>query len=106
MQLKSASRPGCYLEEGIVLHNPRWLRVHAVRYGQDPGVACRAYAGVTLGWLGYPDQALQRSHEALTLAQEVAHPFSRGYALFIATWRATGPRCFGHMVWPCWRACG
>ncbi len=28
----------------------------------------------TLWLLGYPDQALQRSHEALTLAQELAHP--------------------------------
>ena len=46
-----------------------------------PGVVCRAYAGVTLWWLGYPDQALQRSHEALTLAQELAHPFSLAYAL-------------------------
>ena len=33
-----------------------------------PGVVCRVYAAVTLWLLGYPDQALQRSHEALTLA--------------------------------------
>ena len=33
--------------------------------------------------LGYPDQALQRSHEALTLAQELSHPFSLAYALFL-----------------------
>ena len=30
------------------------------------------------------DTALQRSHEALTLAQEVAHPFSLAYALAFA----------------------
>jgi hypothetical protein len=47
---------------------------------------CHAYAGVTLWWLGHPDQALQRSHTALTLAREVAHPFSLGYALFFAAW--------------------
>ena len=51
---------------------------HAFRYGQDPGVVCRAYGAVTLWFLGYPDQALQRSHEALTLARELAHPFSLG----------------------------
>jgi hypothetical protein len=34
--------------------------------------------------LGYPDQALQRSQEALTLARELAHPFSLAYALFFA----------------------
>jgi predicted ATPase len=47
-------------------------------------VACRAYAAATLWWLGYPDQALQRSHEALTLAREPAHPYSLGFALFFA----------------------
>jgi predicted ATPase len=31
--------------------------------------------------LGYPDQALQRSHEALTLAQELSNPFKLAYAL-------------------------
>jgi predicted ATPase len=36
--------------------------------------------------LGYPDQALQRGHEALTLAQELAHPFSLAYALVFAAW--------------------
>ena len=50
------------------------------------GVQCRAYAAVTLWRLGYPDQALRKSHEALALAQEVAHPFSLAYALFFAAW--------------------
>jgi predicted ATPase len=31
--------------------------------------------------LGYPEQAVQRSHEALRLAQEIAHPFSVAHAL-------------------------
>ena len=35
-----------------------------------------AYAAWALWLLGYPDQALARSHEALTLAQELSHPFS------------------------------
>jgi len=34
--------------------------------------------------LGYPDQALQQSHKALTMAQELAHPFSLTYALGFA----------------------
>jgi predicted ATPase len=75
-----------HLEQGIALYDPQQHRAHAVRYGQDPGVVCRAYVGVTLWYLGYPDQALQRSHEALTLARELAHPVSLGYALFFATW--------------------
>ncbi len=47
--------------------------------------------------LGYPEQALQRSHEALALAQELSHPFSLGFALRFAAvlhqfrreWQAT-----------------
>jgi predicted ATPase len=36
--------------------------------------------------LGYPDQALQRSQEALTLARELAHPFSLATALIFAAY--------------------
>ena len=39
-------------------------------------MCCLSYAAWTLWMLGYPDQALQRSQEALTLAQELSHPFS------------------------------
>jgi len=75
-----------HFAQGIALYDPQRHRAHAVRYGQAPGVACRAYAALTLWWLGYPDQALQRSHEALTLAQEVTHPLSLGMALCFAAW--------------------
>jgi predicted ATPase len=73
-----------HFAQGMALYDPQQHRSHAFRYGQDPGVACQAYAAITLWWLGYPDQALQRSHEALTLARELAHPFSLVYALFFA----------------------
>jgi len=36
--------------------------------------------------LSYPDQALVRSHEALTLPEELSHPFSLGLALAFALW--------------------
>ena len=45
--------------------------------------------------VGLSDQALQRSHEAVTLARELAHPFSLGFALFLTSWvpqfRREGP---------------
>jgi predicted ATPase len=75
-----------HLAQGIALYDPQQHRAHAVRYGQDPGVACRAYDAATLWWLGYPDQALQQSHEAVTLARGLAHPFSLGFALFLTAW--------------------
>ena len=38
----------------------------------------------TLWYLGYPDQGLARSQEAVTLAQQSAHPFSLSFALGFA----------------------
>ena len=52
--------------------------------GSDPGVACLCLAAQALWFLGYPDQALKRSHEALTLAQELSHPYSLASALSFA----------------------
>jgi len=44
--------------------------------GSDVGVSAIAYAACCLWCLGYPDQALQHSQQALTLARELDHPFS------------------------------
>jgi predicted ATPase len=55
------------------------------RIGQDPGIACRICAAMTLWLLGYPEQALARLHEALTLAHALGHPFSLAYARCWAT---------------------
>jgi predicted ATPase len=72
------------LELGIALHDPQQHHSLAFRYGTDPGVSCRSLAALALWHLGYPDQALRRIREALTLAYEVAHPFSLAYALHFA----------------------
>ena len=73
-----------HFEQGIALYDPQRHRSHAFLYGHEPGVACLSYAAWILWFLGYPDQALQRIHEALTLAQELSHPFSLAYALSYA----------------------
>jgi class 3 adenylate cyclase/predicted ATPase len=70
-----------HLEQGVALYDPQKYRSHAFVYGQDPGVGCRSSATWPTWMLGYPDQALQSINEALTLAQELAHPFSQAYAL-------------------------
>jgi predicted ATPase len=74
------------LDQGIALYNPVQHSALAVMYGQDPGVVCRSYAARPLWLLGYPDQALQWSREALALAQELAHSPSLAFAL---NWAAT-----------------
>jgi predicted ATPase len=73
-----------HFEQGIALYDPQQHRSHAFLYGFGPGVGCLRYAAWELWLLGYPDQALQRSHEAVTLAQEMSHPFSLVFALHFA----------------------
>jgi predicted ATPase len=72
-----------HLEQGITLYDPQ--KYHSLGFLSgfpgDLGVFCLCFAAHTLWHLGYPDQALKRIHEALTLAQELGHPFSRALAL-------------------------
>jgi class 3 adenylate cyclase/predicted ATPase len=70
-----------HLEQAIALYDPQRHRTHALRYGADPGVACRLIALQVLWILGYPDQALRRAQEAFTLAQEFSHVNTLGYGL-------------------------
>ena len=75
-----------HFEQGIALydsqkHGPG--RSHRFRTAHDPGVVCLNYAAWTLWFLGYPDQASERIHQALDLAQELSHPFSLAWALSV-----------------------
>jgi predicted ATPase len=73
-------------DKAIALYNSERHRSQAFVYGQDPGVVSLSWAALALWHLGYPDQALKRSEEALALGRVVAHPFSLAYALNFATW--------------------
>src|SRR5207245_7261395 len=55
-------------------------------YTQDPGVGCHGFGGLSLWFLGYPDQARRRIDEALALARELSQPYSLAFALFFAVW--------------------
>jgi predicted ATPase len=68
-----------HFEQTIALYNLQ--PHHSPTFGIDPGVAGRSYAAHTLWLLGYPEQALQKSREALALAQEFSHPFSLAFSL-------------------------
>jgi predicted ATPase/DNA-binding winged helix-turn-helix (wHTH) protein len=72
----AASREHC--EQGIRL-SPYHKHTHF-----DPGVICASQAALTLWYLGFPDQAQQRSHEAIALAQTLSDPHS----LAIGLWHA------------------
>ncbi len=65
-----------YLEQSIALYDQPRHRSHALTYGQDPCVVALAYLAWTHWCLGYPEQALTQTQAALTLAQEISHPYS------------------------------
>jgi predicted ATPase/class 3 adenylate cyclase len=77
----TSARP--HLEQAIVLYDPQ--NHHRFSVGTtDPRVDCLSYAAWTLWFLGYPEQALKRSREAVALAKGLSHPFSLAYALICA----------------------
>jgi predicted ATPase len=75
-----------HMEQGIALYNPQQHRSLAFLYGADSGLVCRFYATSILWNLGYPDQALKRMDETLSLAQELSHPHSLAFTLIMAAW--------------------
>ncbi len=79
-----------HLECAISFYDPaRSQSYRAVYPVYDPGVASLCWAALSLCFLGYPDQALKRSQQGLTLARELSHPFSLALALTVS---AGGPR--------------
>jgi adenylate cyclase len=73
-----------HLEKMLDFYDLQQHRSLLFTYGQDPGVSCLAWSSWALWLLGYPDQALKRSQEALALAQKLDHPFSLCFAQCIA----------------------
>jgi predicted ATPase len=73
-----------HLRQGLALYDPHQHRASVFLYGDDSGVVCCSHAAWTLWCLGYPDQALARSQEAVTLAQQSPHPVSLSHILCAA----------------------
>jgi predicted ATPase len=73
-----------HAEQGIALADPMAQRALVLHHEVVPRVRCLVNAALTLWCLGYPAQAVQRSQEALTLAQELAHSFSLAFTQYWA----------------------
>jgi predicted ATPase len=73
-----------HMERVAALYDPQRHRAHTSLFGQDPGVAAQAFGAVALWLLGYPDQAVQVSREAVRLSDELAQPSSQALALHFA----------------------
>ena len=70
-----------HLQQVVALYEPQQQHTLVVRCGYDPGVYAHTMEAWVLWVLGYPAQALQRSHAALTLARAQAHPFTLALTL-------------------------
>jgi len=71
------------LEHMIGFYDPEQHGSLAFVFGADFGVYALGWASHILWALGYPDQAMKRSQEAIALAQELDHPFSLAFALSV-----------------------
>src|SRR5262249_50273421 len=60
-----------HTEQGNALYDPGRHSNHTHVYGQDPKVAGLAFGATALWLLGYPDQAVERSRQAVALGGEL-----------------------------------
>jgi tetratricopeptide (TPR) repeat protein len=75
-------RSRTHIEQAVRLYVPEQHQMLASVYGgHDPGVVCRSGLPINLWMLGYPDQALQKAPDGITLARQIAHNPSVVFAL-------------------------
>ena len=72
--------------QGSVLYEAEQHHALAALYGEDPGSVCLAFEAHALFMLGFPDQALQKSHEAIALAQDLSDSFILAQMLALAAY--------------------
>jgi len=69
------------VEKTIQLYEPGRFATHAHRFSQDPMVAAQCYLGFILMIQGETEAAWRANQCALTLARDLKHAFSIGWAL-------------------------
>jgi predicted ATPase len=70
-----------HLEQGIAIYDPDLARSSAAQHGFDSCSASRSFLSRVLWHLGFPDQALINSDQAISIADEVSQPFGQCHAL-------------------------
>ena len=71
-----------HCDQAVALYDSEHHRDLAYQLGQDPGLLALGHAAKTLWYRGYPEQALERVHHCLSLAQALSHPLSLAEALY------------------------
>ena len=70
-----------HLNQVATLYEPHRHSALPFHVGYDPGIYARAMEGWVLWLLGYPEQALQRSQDALRTGPRASHPFTLSITL-------------------------
>jgi class 3 adenylate cyclase/predicted ATPase len=70
-----------HFERGIALYHPEWGRPASSRHGFNCATACHSLLSCVCWHLGYPEQALRHEGQAIAIAEDISHPFSRGAVL-------------------------
>ncbi|HEY5870199.1 MAG TPA: hypothetical protein VI542_32295, partial [Candidatus Tectomicrobia bacterium] len=70
-----------HLDLAIPIYDIETHRSLAFHYGHDPGAANLSYLSWTEWYLGFPERALQRGHQALALAEALGHPLTLAFVL-------------------------
>jgi predicted ATPase len=81
-----------HASKGIAFGDSEQHSSLALLYGEHPVVVCQCFAAHGLWCLGYPDRALARIQDAITLARQLAHPVMLVQALDFAAWIHQCPR--------------
>jgi DNA-binding SARP family transcriptional activator len=81
-----------HFETAIDRYRPDERRAHLLQYGLDPKVVCLSRLGNALWFLGHDAAAAEARDAALSLAAEVAHPYSKEVALVFAAMLALDMR--------------
>jgi tetratricopeptide (TPR) repeat protein len=83
------------LEQAYSLYDPNVLRANTLALQIDPGVHALLHLTWTKWILGYPDQAIATSDQAVETARSLAQPFALAMALF---WACCTRTCCGDQL--------
>jgi DNA-binding winged helix-turn-helix (wHTH) protein/tetratricopeptide (TPR) repeat protein len=81
-------------EQGITLYDPRQHGALIFQHGEDPKGSCLSWLALSLWYLGYPDQGLEKSYQALGVARDLSFPLHETFSLF---WTAFLHHCRGEV---------
>jgi class 3 adenylate cyclase/predicted ATPase len=70
-----------HFTQGIALYDAQQSHASTFLYEHSAGMMCHIFGARALWCLGYAEQGMRRTEEALTFAQQSAHPFSLSFAL-------------------------